>query len=131
MDDRTRIALTEGIALVCRDALGATPEAVELHGSDDLVFAVLRHCLPPAEEVLARRSEGRGLLREYHDACSREVLPALGDLVRRAAGRELRSAALEPVRGTRHKLLVLVLADPPGPAPHPPIETHFRQEEPL
>ncbi len=124
MDDRTRDNLTQGIARICGDALGTAPKAVEVYGGGDLLLAVLRQCLPPAEEALGRRSDGRGLLQKYHDACSREILPALTELLRTANGRELCSAALEPVRGTRHKLLVLAFASPPEPAPQPQVGTH-------
>ncbi|MEW6488382.1 MAG: Na-translocating system protein MpsC family protein [Thermodesulfobacteriota bacterium] len=124
MDPRSRDALTRGIARICADLLGAEPGRVEVHGGEDLAFAVLRECLPPAEEALSARQQGRGLLREYHDACSAEVFPALAELVRETLGKELASAALEPLQGTRHKLLVLAFE-----AVVPPKPPSIREEE--
>lgn len=117
MNHRTRDALTRGIARICADLLGADRGRVEVHCGEDLAFAVLRECLPPAEEALSAQQQGRGLLWEYHDACSAEVFPDLAELVRETVGRELASAALEPLRGTRHKLLVLAFEPPVSPKP--------------
>lgn len=129
MDAATRETLSRGIARICRETLGAAPSCVELHGGDAVVLALLADCLPPAEEALAGQPGGRDLLRAYHDACSHEIRPALAYLVLCTTGRELRSVALEPVRETCHKLLVLVVAAAAGPA-SPPDGRPTRQEDP-
>jgi uncharacterized protein YbcI len=102
--DKTELTTVQQLAEAARtfqlQQTGRAPSDVTVVMAEDTVVVTLHEALSPAEQALARSSEGAANLREFHQELFRNSVGLLRKEIERITGRTVREAAAEIDPGT-------------------------------
>ncbi len=102
--DKTERTMVQQLADAARtfqlQQTGRAPTTVTVVISEDTLVVTLHEALSPAEQALAKSTEGAANLREYHQQLFRNSVGLLRKEIERITGRKVREAAAEVDPGT-------------------------------